>query len=298
MEKGKTINRYMSVRDLNYNISLYRKKGDLSARDRLFEAYKPMVDKIVANIVETDATVEKEKEDHLQDGCCSFVEKEDLQQDGYCSLLTYFKEGYIKSDSTANSRIYMSLCLDIYSKAYPYLPKNSTKVMDSDRVVDNGENINFYSLLEKVKTRENGVSREKEIVLLKYNVANPELVDDNKVFEKSEDSLCFNDTYELMVRYAELTELPEKINYVLSTLTEREEDVLRLRFGMEPKHIKINPDEDRVCEFKDVCKTLSEVSKYFNVTKDRIRQIECKALHKLRHRSKARHLKYFLTEEE
>ena len=300
MEKGKSINRYMTVRELNYNISLYRKKGDLSARDRLFEAYKPMVDKIVANIVEIDATVEKEKEDHLEDGYCSFVgkEKEDLLQDGYCSLLTYFKEGYIKSDSTANSRIYISLCLDIYSKAYPYLPKNSTKVMDSDRVVDNGENINFYSLLEKVKTRGNGVSREKEIVLLKYNVTNPELVDDNRVFEKSEDSLCFNDTYELMVRYAELTELPEKVNYVLSTLTEREEDVIRLRFGMEPKHIKINSDEDRVREFKDVCKTLSEVSKYFNVNSERVRQIECKALRKLRHRSRARHLKYFLTEEE
>lgn len=39
----------MAVRELNYNISLYRTKGDLSARDRLFEAYKPMVDKIVAN---------------------------------------------------------------------------------------------------------------------------------------------------------------------------------------------------------------------------------------------------------
>lgn len=288
----------MTVRELNYNISLYRKKGDLSARDRLFETYKPMVDKIVANIVETDATVEKEKEDHLEDGYCSFVgkEKEDLLQDGYCSLLTYFKEGYIRSDRMANSLMYMSLCSDIYTKAYPYLTKYSTKVGDLTSVVadvDNCENIDFYDLLEKVKTRENGVSREKEIVLLKYNVTNPELVDDNRVFEKSEDSLCFNDTYELMVRYAELTELPEKVNYVLSTLTEREEDVIRLRFGMEPKHIKINPDEDRVCEFKDVCKTLSEVSKYYNVSKDRIRQIECKALRKLRHRSRAKHLKYF-----
>ena len=296
MEKGKTINRYMTVRELNYNISLYRKKGDLSARDRLFEAYKPMVDKIVANIVETDATVEKEKEAHLQDGYCSFVEKEkeDLLQDGYCSLLTYFKEGYIRSDSMANSLIYMNLCSGIYTKAYPYLTKYSTKIRDLASVVanvDNCENIDFYGLLEKVRTREKGVSREKEIVLLKYNVTNPVLVDDDRIFEKSEDSLCFNDTYELMMRDTELTELPEKVNYVLSTLTEREEDVIRLRFGMEPKHIKINPDEDRVREFKDVCKTLSEVSKYFNVSKDRIRQIECKALHKLRHRSRAKHLK-------
>lgn len=288
MEKGKTINRYMTVRELNYNISLYRKKGDLSARDRLFEAYKPMVDKIVANIVETDATVEKEKED--------------LLQEGYCSLLTYFKKGYIKSDSTANTRIYISLCLDIYSKAYPYLTKNSTKIRDLASVVanvDNCENKDFHGLLEKVKTRENGVSREKEIVLLKYNVTNPVLVDDDRVFEKSEDSLCFNDTYELMIKDTELTGLSELVDYVLRTLTAREEDVLRLRFGLEPKHIKINPDEDRVCEFKeDVYRTLSEVSKYFNVTTDRIRQIENKALRKLRHRSKARHLKYFLMEEE
>lgn len=287
MEKGKTINRYMTVRELNYNISLYRTKGDLSARDRLFEAYKPMVDKIVANIVETDATIGKEKED--------------LLQDGYCSLLTYFKKGYIKSDSTANTRIYISLCLDIYSEAYPYLPKNSTKVRDLNRIVgseDICENINFYSLLEKVKTREKGVSREQEIVLLKYNVNNPVLVDEGRVFEKSEDSLCFNDIYELMVGHTELAGLSEKIDYVLSTLTEREEDVLRLRFGLEPKHIKINPVEDRVCEFNDVCRTLYEVSKYYNVTADRIRQIESKALRKLRHRSRARHLKYFLTEED
>ena len=67
---------------------------------------------------------------------------------------------------------------------------------------------------------------------------------------------------------------------------------------MEPKHIKINPDEDKVSEVKDVCRTLSEISKYFNVTPDRIRQIESKALRKLRHRSRAKHLEYFLTEEE
>lgn len=304
MEKGKTINRYMTVRELNYNISLYRKKGDLSARDRLFEAYKPMVDKIVASIVETDATVEKEKEDLLQEGYCSFVgkEKEDLLQDGYCLLLTYFKEGYIRSDSVANSLIYMSLYSGIYTKAYPYLTKNFTKIRDLASVVanvDNCENIDFHGLLEKVKARENGVSREKEIVLLKYNVTNPVLVDDDRVFEKSEDSLCFNDTYELMIKDTELTGLSELVDYVLRTLTAREEDVLRLRFGLEPKHIKINPDEDRVCEFKeDVYRTLSEVSNYFNVTADRIRQIENKALCKLRHRSRTRHLKYFLTEEE
>lgn len=288
MAKGKIKSRYMTAKELNYNISLYRANGDLSARDRLFKVYKPMVDGIVANIVETDAAVEKEKED--------------LLQDGYYSLLSYFKDGCIKADRTANSRIYLYLRLCIYANAYPYLAKNSTIVGDLAMVVgsgDNCENINFYSLLEKVKSREKkGVSREKEIALLKYNIINPVLVDDERVFEKSEDSLCFNDTNELMIRDAELVELPEKVNHALSTLTEREEDVLRLRFGLEPKHIKINPDEDKVSEVKDVCRTLSEISKYFNVTPDRIRQIESEALRKLRHRSRAKHLEYFLTEEE
>lgn len=289
MEKGKTINRYMTVGELNYNISLYRTKGDLSARDRLFEAYKPMVDKIVANIVETDATVEKEKED--------------LLQDGYCSLLTYFKEGYIDLDGRVNN---VALCIklqkDIYQKAYPYLVKNKyASSMNWSTTMDivNGGSVSYHSLLEKVKTRtRKGVSKEKERVLLKYNVANPELVEDEGIFEKSEDNLFFNEIYESMIRDVELLELSEKLDYILSTLTEREEDVLRLRFGLEPKHIKIDPGNDKVCDFKDVYRTLEEVSKYFNVSKDRVRQIECKALYKLRHRSRARHLKYFLTEED
>lgn len=278
----------MTVRELNYNISLYRKKGDLSARDRLFEAYKPMVDKIVANIVETDATVEKEKED--------------LLQDGYCSLLTYFKEGYIDLDGRVNVALCIKLQKDIYQKAYPYLVKNKyASSMNWSTTMDivNGGSVSYHSLLEKVKTRtKKGVSKEKERVLLKYNVANPELVEDEGIFEKSEDSLFFNEIYESMIRDVELLELSEKLDYILSTLTEREEDVLRLRFGLEPKHIKIDPGNDKVYDFKDVYRTLEEVSKYFNVSRDRVRQIECKALYKLRHRSRARHLKYFLTEED
>ena len=288
MEKGKTINRYMTVGELNYNISLYRTKGDLSARDRLFEAYKPMVDKIVANIVETDATVEKEKED--------------LLQDGYCSLLTYFKEGYIDLDGRVNVALCIKLQKDIYQKAYPYLVKNKyASSMNWSTTMDivNGGSVSYHSLLEKVKTRtRKGVSKEKERVLLKYNVANPELVEDEGIFEKSEDSLFFNEIYESMIRDVELLELPEKVDYLLSTLTEREEDVLRLRFGLEPKHIKIDPGNDKVYDFKDVYRTLEEVSKYFNVSRDRVRQLEWRALCKLRHNREAEHIKCFIMEED
>ena len=278
----------MTVRELNYNISLYRTKGDLSARDRLFEAYKPMVDKIVANIVETDATVEKEKED--------------LLQDGYCSLLTYFKEGYIDLDGRVNVALCIKLQKDIYQKAYPYLVKNryaSSMNWSTTKDIVNGGSVSYHSLLERVKTRtRKGVSKEKERVLLKYNVANPELVEDEGIFEKSEDSLFFNEIYESMIRDVELLELSEKLDYILSTLTEREEDVLRLRFGLEPKHIKIDPGNDKVYDFKDVYRTLEEVSKYFNVSRDRVRQLEWRALCKLRHNRDAEHIKCFIMEED
>ena len=72
--------------------------------------------------------------------------------------------------------------------------------------------------------------------------------------------------------------LKEQLNEVLGTLTEREQKVLRLRFGL---------DDGRA-------RTLEEVGKEFNVTRERIRQIEAKALRKLRHPSRSRKLKDYL----
>ena len=77
---------------------------------------------------------------------------------------------------------------------------------------------------------------------------------------------------------AAFTMLKEQLEEVLGTLTEREQKVLRLRFGL---------DDGRA-------RTLEEVGKEFNVTRERIRQIEAKALRKLRHPSRSRKLKDFL----
>ena len=74
------------------------------------------------------------------------------------------------------------------------------------------------------------------------------------------------------------TLLREQLSEVLDTLTEREEKVLRLRFGL----VDCRP------------RTLEEVGKEFNVTRERIRQIEAKALRKLRHPSRSKKLKDFL----
>ncbi len=77
---------------------------------------------------------------------------------------------------------------------------------------------------------------------------------------------------------AAFTLLKEQLGEVLSTLTEREQKVLRLRFGL---------DDGRA-------RTLEEVGKEFNVTRERIRQIEAKALRKLRHPSRSRKLRDYL----
>lgn len=77
---------------------------------------------------------------------------------------------------------------------------------------------------------------------------------------------------------AEYAVLKEQLNEVLDTLTDREQKVLRLRFGL---------DDGRA-------RTLEEVGKEFNVTRERIRQIEAKALRKLRHPSRSKKLKDYL----
>lgn len=72
--------------------------------------------------------------------------------------------------------------------------------------------------------------------------------------------------------------LREQLSEVLHTLTPREENVLKLRFGLEDGRTR----------------TLEEVGQQFNITRERIRQIEAKALRKLRHPSRSKKLKDFL----
>ena len=73
--------------------------------------------------------------------------------------------------------------------------------------------------------------------------------------------------------------LKDEVNQVLSTLTRREEKVIRLRFGLT--------EDGRP-------RTLEEVGAFFKVTRERIRQIEAKALRKLRHPTRRRRLKGYL----
>lgn len=80
------------------------------------------------------------------------------------------------------------------------------------------------------------------------------------------------------VDYTTRVVLREQLDEVLDTLTDREENILRLRFGLDDGKMR----------------TLEDVGKVFNVTRERIRQIEAKALRKLRHPSRSKQLKDFI----
>ena len=85
----------------------------------------------------------------------------------------------------------------------------------------------------------------------------------------------FNNVYDA----ASYTLLKEQLEEVMNTLTPREAKVLKLRFGLEDGKSR----------------TLEEVGREFNVTRERIRQIEAKALRKLRHPSRSKRLKDYMT---
>ena len=97
--------------------------------------------------------------------------------------------------------------------------------------------------------------------------------DDSHLGDLIEDEVIENP-----VDYTTRVVLREQLDEVLDTLTDREENVLRLRFGLDDGKMR----------------TLEDVGKVFNVTRERIRQIEAKALRKLRHPSRSKQLKDFI----
>jgi len=126
---------------------------------------------------------------------------------------------------------------------------------------------------------EMGISTEKVLDIMKISQDPVSL--DTPVGEENDSKLGdFIEDQEALAPsdFAENKLLKEQLEEVLDTLTEREKEVLRLRFGLVDGRAR----------------TLEEVGKIFSVTRERIRQIEAKALRKLRHPSRSKRLKDFL----
>jgi len=132
---------------------------------------------------------------------------------------------------------------------------------------------------EKELAREMNISEEKVREIMKISQKPISL--ETPIGEEEDSHLRdFLEDQEILppVEAASYLLLREQLHRVLHTLSERERKVLELRFGLLDGH----------------CRTLEEVGKQFNVTRERIRQIEAKALRKLRHPSRSRRLKGYL----
>lgn len=118
------------------------------------------------------------------------------------------------------------------------------------------------------------LKRDKNIVSLDTPIKEDE---DSSLVEFIPSDAHFGD---VVIHEVEQNNLREKIDEVLTDLSDQEQQVLRMRFGLDD----------------DTPKTLEEIGKVFGVTRERIRQIEAKALRKLRHPSRSRKLKDYLND--
>ena len=115
------------------------------------------------------------------------------------------------------------------------------------------------------------LKRDKNIVSLDTPIKEDE---DSSLVEFIPSDAHFGD---VVIHEVEQNNLREKIDEVLTDLSDQEQQVLRMRFGLDD----------------DTPKTLEEIGKVFGVTRERIRQIEAKAIRKLRHPSRLKQLKHF-----
>ena len=214
---------------------------------------------------------------------------EDLEQVGFLGLIKAahrFEVGQGTAFSTyAVFWIKQSISREIMDNGYAiripvHMMERINKVLHFDNVYDR-EGVDLEERIEAI-SNELGISYEnvKECLIIKNNYLsyaslNAPIGED----EASElgEILPQEDAMSIEEIVSEKF-LREELERVLSTLTDREQAILRFRYGM---------DDGRE-------RTLEEVGKIFNVTRERIRQIEAKALRKLRHPSRLRKLKDFI----
>lgn len=249
--------------------------GDMQAKHRIAEMY-------IRNVVRI-ALYYSERFD---------LPVEDTIQDGVLGLMTAIEKFDASSNDTfqqyyplwVRQVIQREMPVYLYARYFPH--HFHEKLLDIKEIgVKCGLSLPAdYELIDddfiEAVSNELEMSTEAARKYLKYFV--PEISID-EYFSDHEQSADIRDTEliydgaEEMFIYAQQKEVRKALNEVLKTLTPREEHAIRLRFGF---------DDGRT-------RTLEEVGKVFNITRERIRQIETKALRKLRHPSRANKFKNY-----
>lgn len=151
---------------------------------------------------------------------------------------------------------------------------NKVKKVSSQLLHENGHDPSSEEIAEKL---EMPVDKVREIMRIAQDPVSLETPIGEEEDSHLGDFIPDNDS-PAPAEAASRTLLKEQLNEILATLTDREAEVLRLRFGL----------------IDGKAHTLEEVGQHFNVTRERIRQIEAKALRKLRHPSRSKKVKDFL----
>lgn len=214
---------------------------------------------------------------------------EDLEQVGYIGLIKAAKK-YDAGQGTVFSTyavfwIRQAITREIMDNGYAIrIPVHMMERINKVISIDNSLGREGLNLLERMKiiSDELGLRYEevKECLIIKNNYLTYASL--NSPIGEEEESelgdLLPVDETEQTDEVAMHFFLREQLEEVLKTLTEREQKILVLRFGLEDGHAR----------------TLEEIGQLFNVTRERIRQIEQKALRKMRHPSRSRKLKDYL----
>ena len=262
----KTFPQPLTAQEEKYYVELLE-KGDRAARDILIERNL----RLVAHLVKKYSQNEREAEDFISIGTVGLIKAVDKFD---------YRKGY-KFSTYATWWIRQAITRAIADQARTiripvHMVETINKLIRVSRQLlqELGREPTPEEIAEEMKLP---VERVREILKISQEPVSLE----TPIGEEEDSHLgdfIQDDNVPVPSDAAAFTLLKEQLVEVLSTLTDREQKVLRLRFGL---------DDGRA-------RTLEEVGKEFNVTRERIRQIEAKALRKLRHPSRSRKLKDYL----
>lgn len=214
---------------------------------------------------------------------------EDLMQAGFMGLLTAAEKFDFRKDSAFSTYavvwIKQAISRQVFDQGYRIrIPVHMMEKIARMTRLDNkygSDGLDYQQRMELIaEDMEMPVDKIEELVEIKYQFLGGVSLD-TPVGEEEESSLGdfvpTDERYDVESQFLQ-SALSSALDEVLSTLKPKEERIIRLRFGL----------------YDGPPKTLEEVGKEFNVTRERIRQIEAKALRKLRHPSRSKKIKDYL----